>query len=553
MSDPEALLLEIDQLVASGDRALDGGDYHTARRSFEALVELLEANGFEHSGEALACMSKLGNIYYAEGDLKKARGLYSKLVLASVALLGEKHRDVISQMFMLAKICDELGDHEDAAALYSRVLTLADRFLKSNDPLKERIQTAYAASGASTTTLRQTMTLKADDIRTLAQQTQSAPDATLPAKLLKTDQFTASVVCSLVLIIGAVVWVLSLMSGSTSTDMTSIAKIEQGSARTFNSTDGSISIQLLQPPEGVVITDTEKIPFKYLSVEPSLSSISNVLEGMFAPRESWVALDGTELTFDDGHSLYTNDSPEFRTIEQMTTLVASLNDRYQKKKSYPSKIDDWKKFHDVTWINPATKKPTDPSLVTFSQYTGNEIIFGGAKSEEDIRLFLASGQRWYKEPEPSPCAINCCAVFSGAKLGDDYVADRFYMHGYDRNGRVLRGSRPGRYFYYVLHKGAATQASTDLMPVKTKVLEALANSRIYVYPKHASLLGIFPLRLYSAFLWFTSIATLFLLWLLFDARRRLEKPRALPSLIEMLTCAFILAWIGTSIVRLISN
>lgn len=546
MTEFEDLRERIAHLIALANKSFHEGDYPTARAHYERLRQVAGDEEMEYTLERIECLANLSAIYYAEGDLVKARRLYSRVVLATVRELGENHRDVISHMLMLAKVCDEMHDVEDAAGIFARVVNLADKFLKPNDPLCDRVHKAYSNSSASVNSLRQTLALKKLDLTD--GEVVTATEKKGKTKVVKHDVYAISTISSVTLILAAAAWMYVLFSGNQSQP---VSPATQAAAdQSYVSLDDSLQISF-KNHQGIARLGDQEFKFPIHEISAAPTSIPLVLEGMLAKNEVWIVRTENGLILDNGAFLYSESSPDWQSVKKIKEMAVAAGKCFEKEKTYPARKEDWEKYHDLSWFNPFTSKAGMPVLQVSSQYTGNDILFSGMTTNEQIATFLRAGGQWFKEANPEPGAIHALAVYSPKKIGERFVADRLYLHGFGRDNQVLRGAtQDSHYFVALSENGDFTDSDT-----KTNfadLVKSLPRAAVYVTAGEQYLLGLFHFRYLAHMIWGSGILILIGLWLLIDARKRNEKKTRLPTLLELLIAGSLLIWIGTLLVRAFS-
>ncbi|HEY9788483.1 MAG TPA: tetratricopeptide repeat protein [Candidatus Obscuribacterales bacterium] len=540
---------ELQSLLGRAAMAFGAGDDRTARKHYEQALGMIEEYGLDSTPEAIVCMKNLGEMCYADGDLPAALDVYSRLVMSSVSVYGESHRDVIANMFMLAKICDEMEQYEDASSIYARVLKLSERFLKLDDVLYQHIREAYSKRGAQQHSLRQTISSSAE-ISGLKQVTAvlASTEGEQRAHLMKRNQYLFSAIGSLVMLVLAVFW-LQWLSLDWKVGVTIEHKPAAVSGQAFQTPDGGLHMTLVDPAHGQISMGDKTVEFEYTSVNANIDSVTGLMGELFEPKQVWLEDTGYSLVAPEGTTLYLKDTPEVLVVEKMRQVAQALQNEYQQKQTYPQNAqEEWKTRQDIAWINPATRQPDRPTLQIFSQY---QITFSDAGKEEEFLESLKNGTRWNDEPSPAPAAIHCFGIYSGEKRGNEYPVNSLYMHGYDRLGRLIEGTTKGTYYYIALVRDKLIDSARD--PVK-RVNNPLPNTmngaHVYIAQQGEALFGVVPLKLFAPLLLGSVCALFLLLWLAIDLRQRVGNPKRLPTLIEVLLTLSIAVWIAWYAVRL---
>lgn len=681
---------ELQNILGRAAMAFSSNEDGQARQLFEKAMDLIDRCDLADYPESLVCMRNLATIYYADGDLERALDVYSRLVMSSEKQMGEGNREVIGNIFMLAKICDELEQYDDATSLYARVLKLSDKFIPKDDLLYRHIKDAYGQRNTGQKTLRQTVS-NTKDVGAFKQVTSaltSKPGAG-PGKieLLKRNQKALSALFSIVALAVAFVWFQwfavewnitpkGIMTADTQpgTDLhsqvpaaggdagdagdaggqayvsgmidgtpggagaapggastvsggavsggagaapgatqsserisgatagtakpgsgkstgksestaksksTAGASVRGGLATTkvataggetsnttgstispqgtqsppagsnpgFRSADGELSLVFLDQSRGFLKYGNESLEFDYKAVSSDFEGMKTLVAGLFTRKTCWLEATAEGIAADDGTILFNQDAPEVKVFEQLRKLQNYMQRLYAQNLSYPSKQASWKNDHHVSQINAFTGVPEKPSLQIFSKY---QITFGEASNDSEFPECLSKGQRWVDEPPGKPGVINCFAVYSGEKVGDDFPTHQFYAHGYGRDGRIIGSATGGKHFIG-LYKGKPIDPnriqSASGVP---ELIGTMRGATVYLTTQGDSFANMISLRDFAPTMLGLFALISFVLWLLVDMKRRLEDVRRPPTFIEIILVATVAMWIIWCVVRAIA-
>lgn len=557
---------QLQNLLGRAAMAFDEQNDGNARRLYEQGMDLIESYQLDNYPEAMVCMRNLATIYYADGRLEQALDVYSRLVMASGTQLGESNREVIGNMFMLAKICDELEQEEDASSLYTRVLKLADKHVARDDILYRHIKEAYAQRNTGQKQLRQTVSqtdTSSMGIKAVTGAlTGQSDDGPSRREVLKRHQVLISGVVSVVAVVLLFFWLqwlsvdwnlapkLPEVPVTKAPDAGGLNKVKNpADASAFRTADGAVKLVFDDKSHARLLYDQQELPFQFQPIGANFDGVGVLISGMFARKVCWMEVTPRGMMIGDNVLLFNSDAPEVKVVEQMEQMARILEMRYATRISYPSKIAQWKADYSMVRTNPIDGKSEHPSLQIFSKY---QITFGEASSDSEFPRCLSEGQRWADEPVAVPGGINCFAVYSGEKVGEEFPTHQFYAHGYDRNGQLIPASEKGQYHFIALINGKDFD-SKSLKPKGTRpsLVNTVAGAQVYMVNQGDMLLGVIPLNYIApAFLGGLALISVFS-FLTLDLRRRLNDVKRLPTVTEVATVITVILWIAWCAMRLL--
>lgn len=537
-------------------RAFDNADYLAAQRHYEDALDMMERNGLSESEQALACFKNLAAIYYSDGKLDKAITAYSRLVVTSEKLLGEGNRDVIANMFILAKVCDGAGATEDAANIYSRVLRLAEQNLPKGDILIKHIREAAAIRSAPQKEFKQKVTALELPKPAFKETMETLVGGGEPGgrkHLLKKNQVILSTIGSLVVAVIAAGWFLWMTAGTTFQAptapefMTDAFKVE---GQAFRTADGKVNLTIGEHNTGTLKTPLETLQFTYKTIDFSLEGMQTLVLGAFARKEFWLEQTPSGLAGPNGFLVHTDEAPEVKTVEQMRALGAHLEELYAKNGTFPPRLEKWTGDPAVKLINAITKQDMIPTYQLMSKF---QIVYPGVSNVEEFPKNLALGEQWNNAPEAGPGGINTFAIVTDKKVDDEfYRVSHVFMQGFDRKGKVIPSSVPGVYYFYCAMPANHMEGGDSAGDAYYKSLAATFNgANIFVVKEGAALFGLIPVKFTMPIIFGCLTGFSLLLWALIDAPKRLENRKMLPTLLEGMTVVFALIWIVWYVNRVI--
>jgi tetratricopeptide (TPR) repeat protein len=547
---------QLDGLLYMAGRAFDNADYLAAQRHYEDALDMMERNGLSETEQALACFKNLAAIYYSDGKLDKAITAYSRLVVTSEKLLGEGNRDVIANMFILAKVCDGAGATEDAANIYSRVLRLAEQNLPKGDILIKHIREAAAIRSAPQKEFKQKVTALELPKPAFKETMETLVGGGEPGgrkHLLKKNQVILSTLGSLLVAVIAAGWFMWMTAGTTFQAptapgiMTEAFKVE---GQAFRTADGKVNLTIGEQNTGSLKTPLETLQFKYKTIDFSLEGMQTLVLGAFARKEFWLEQTPSGLAGPNGFLVHTDEAPEVKTVEQMRALGAHLEELYAKNGTFPPRLEKWTGDPSVKLVNSITKQDMIPTYQLMSKY---QIVYPGVSNVEDFPKNLALGEQWNNAPEAGPGGINTFAIVTDKKVDEEFFrVSHVFMQGFDRKGKVIQSSIPNVYYFYCAMPANHMEGGDGAGDAYFKSLAATFNgANIFVVKEGAALFGLIPLKFTMPIIFGCLTGTSLLLWAFVDAAKRLENRKMLPTLLEVMTFIFALIWVVWYINRVI--
>ncbi|MCC6978903.1 MAG: tetratricopeptide repeat protein [Candidatus Melainabacteria bacterium] len=547
---------QLDGLLYMAGRAFDNADYLAAQRHYEDALDMMERNGLSETEQALACFKNLAAIYYSDGKLDKAITAYSRLVVTSEKLLGEGNRDVIANMFILAKVCDGAGATEDAANIYSRVLRLAEQNLPKGDILIKHIREAAAIRSAPQKEFKQKVTALELPKPAFKETMETLVGGGEPGgrkHLLKKNQVILSTLGSLLVAVIAAGWFMWMTAGTTFQAptapgiMTEAFKVE---GQAFRTADGKVNLTIGEHNTGSLKTPLETLQFKYKTIDFSLEGMQTLVLGAFARKEFWLEQTPSGLAGPNGFLVHTEEAPEVKTVEQMRALGAHLEEFYAKNGTFPPRLEKWTGDPAVKLVNSITKQDMIPTYQLMSKY---QIVYPGVSNVEDFPKNLALGEQWNNAPEAGPGGINTFAIVTDKKVDEEFFrVSHVFMQGFDRKGKVIQSSIPNVYYFYCAMPANHMEGGDGAGDAYFKSLAATFNgANIFVVKEGAALFGLIPLKFTMPIIFGCLTGTSLLLWAFVDAAKRLENRKMLPTLLEVMTFIFALIWVVWYVNRVI--
>jgi hypothetical protein len=202
--------------------------------------------------------------------------------------------------------------------------------------------------------------------------------------------------------------------------------------RHFKSTDGAKSLELTDKGP-VLISNGKAIHGKIKAVNDA--ELFSLAMAPPAKREIWLQKTDAGYVDQDGITLYGAGAPELQIAKKIDSYASLVAAKYKETKIYPSDVERLERLspRDFHYTNPFTGKSDQPS-VQYKRF---------AAADPTWTDHTRQAHTWQDEPPWKPGAIHCMCL--------DYC--RFFIRGFDRNGRPLFGSTPGVADYIELKDG----------------------------------------------------------------------------------------------------
>ncbi|HEY9731384.1 MAG TPA: tetratricopeptide repeat protein [Drouetiella sp.] len=237
-----------------------------------------------------------------------------------------------------------------------------------------------------------------------------------------------------VVVIVSVTWFAVIASSNSKAEKLSTAPIFMAPllTRTFSTADGSAMLAF--KPDGIEIRASNyKAQPKFFFWRGTTNDELRLLQGVLK-NCIWMKPSGEGITTAEGKIFYSPDAPETKVRAVMNTLKTNAMAYYSSAGSYPPP----EAVQPDRYTNPVTQR-IEPVNVC------NMVVSKDRPKEADTRLDLdlENGQLFNNEPAAKPGSVS---VFC-EQLGDPnhqpgapevVTTQSMYIHGFDRNGALLR-------------------------------------------------------------------------------------------------------------------
>jgi serine/threonine protein kinase len=127
-------LVEASILQTIGNTYADLGLYRDAELQLERALDLRRRVLGERHPDTLMSMNNLASLYMNQGELARAKPLFTELLDARRRVLGEEHPDTARTMNNLAMLYEYQGEYKLAEPLYTKALEIKRRVLGEDHP-----------------------------------------------------------------------------------------------------------------------------------------------------------------------------------------------------------------------------------------------------------------------------------------------------------------------------------------------------------------------------------------------------------------------------------
>lgn len=563
---------EVQVLLADADKAVSEQRFADAEPLLTRALELLKTPQGALDPDLANCLQKLSEVYCALDDFGKAAPIFERLLNLGEKMLGKHDPDIIVISYRLATAYELLGRSDEAGTMYARAVQNAEDGLGANDPLTKRFRDGYAGwlerrarptEGERIDFVQQAGYGGADGFRKrdnfkatkeLELELEAMPDesgatgpktrATLKVRVLKHlgrfGHIIIPAVCSLLLLIGASMWMQSLVKSSNSKGVKSDAEVYGRVGTTYTSLDKTVSISILNDNEVMVKMNGASAKMPYVLITNGLLDARKVVEGFFVPREKWYQFIDDQLVSQDGGKLYAKTAVEWRVVDGMHRIVDFVQNYFKMKGTYPSNADRWNSQLVAKWVNPITGRAEPIRLQSVSLDVGLAYIFGGSDTTKKVLDYLGMGTMWMDETKADKCSIKCLTTFGTDKSVDGFKSRDFYIHGFDRDSLVLSGPSVKEHVFVYLENGEDIMAQKAAAAAKDKASgEHMMPHRLYLV-RMKSEGDPFLVKDAGYFLVGGLAAFCFFLWALIDLPSRLKREGPNIRLLEILTVTLLL-------------
>jgi len=255
-------------------------------------------------------------------------------------------------------------------------------------------------------------------------------------------------VLGLIMLIGlAIFWIQNTKHNTDSNQLPLFVLNLQN--HSFTTADGSISINFTGA-QASISADGHRRKIKPRLWRDSVLDEISLIQGDLK-NSRWLTLVPAGLKDESGTTFYSEEAPERRVIVFMKQVADEAQQYYVQKSRFPTIPSD---LTQNSYSNPFTNKASALSISSFVDNKNTD-----ANKEAPLDLDLQSGTLFKKEEPLTAGVVHACSV-SGRPhyLSDqneyDWEVQSYYVHGADRDGKLIAGTGNNKVFLICLKNGA---------------------------------------------------------------------------------------------------
>jgi hypothetical protein len=581
----------IEDLLQEADQAKNAGDDEKAVQIYRRIIESCE-NDESQTSQLAYCLQELAQIYSQYGQQHEAIPLYKKLISLAGKILGEDHPDIINAGVNLARSYESNGQFERADEQYRLATGKAEKIFGISDSVSQEIRQEYFDAVANRQVvaddkLRHGLNLErasqTNPNNTITNQTAAKPTGPRPTKKysnlpqsnkIKKLRYVAESVeeqsgnllklqglkrhgkdifygFSVLLCIGAIFIAFSkLFVPNELPDSNLIAQRLIGSV--FRSVDGANGIQFLDNKYAVLLNDVHHRKIPYYLLKGGMQDLKDMILSMAVRKENWFQLNQDELTTENGNIYYSGNAPEFSLVQKIQNFAEFATRYYAQHGCYPDRADKFKNEPGLAYINPFDNKPELPLIRRLSASYARDAIFPGVKTEAtplDCYWYLRHGGNWRDDLINGIGKTSALSLFTSQRCADGYKVTEFYVHGFDRHGKIITAGKPETYYVIGLHLGKNLNDDNHERTAETEKASVHPPERIYITPGYG--VDVHFWRQFLTSILSGSVLVSLIAWLFLESKKRSQNPKRSLQPIEFIFIVCFAVWAYVSLIRLI--
>ncbi len=587
----------IEELLQEAEQFKSAGNEKQAALIYEQAIKICENDPHQVVQLAL-CLQELATIYSENKLYDKVIPLYQRLVTIGAKILGAEHPDVSLTLLSLARALEANKQYSQADEIYQLAASRAERTLGLAHPLAQEIRQEYfkilsnredvqedsvklglfplpasksesgppsvpsTTTGASPQGKKKTappvrkVSNQPKKIKNLRYGAESAEqEARHPFNIHTLDRRWPTIIYIISAIIGIAAIAISLSQLFISTDLpdpnvTAEHLIEKG---IYQSVDGLSGVHFIDNKYALMIGDVHHRKIPYYVLRGNLGDLWATFLSTIVPKENWYQLQLDELISEDGSVLYAGGASEFVLVEKIKLLAEFAKRYYANHSCYPDKTEKLAAEPKLTYINPFDSKAVLPVIKRVNGSFGRDTLFMGLNADASVNAcyrFLKQGGNWHDEVVNLPGRINALALFTTQRCADGYKVNEFYIHGFDRHGKLISSGEPYTAYLIGLYGGKDLE---DENKVRLKAMEHASvhpPNRIYVIPGCITDLQ-FAHQFGANFLGLCAIFSL-IIWIFLGLRKRRAQPRMPMQPVDWLFLLTSMCWAISTFIHMLS-
>ena len=581
----------IEDLLQEANQAKNAGDDEKAVQIYRRAIQLCESDESEASQLAF-CLQELAQIYIEYSQYSNAIPIYKQLIALGGKFLGVEHPDIIAAGVNLARAYETNGQFDLSDTEYKLATSKAEKVFGLSNPIAQEIRQEYFDAVADRQVvaddqLRHGLTLERasqnNSNSTFSNQQASKINESKPIKKysnlsqstkIKKLRYVAESVekqsgnllkmhslrrhgreifygLSVMLCIGAIFIAFSkLFVPNELPDSNLIAQRLIGGV--FKSVDGVNGIQFLDNRYAVLLNDVHHRKIPYFLLKGGMRDLKDMVFSMAVSKESWFQLNQDELTTDNGNIYYAGDAPEISLVKKMQNLADFAKRYYAQHGCYPDKAEKLKDEPGLAYINPFDNKAEMPVIKRLSASYARDAIFPGIKVEatpNECYMFLRHGGTWRDDLLNGIGKISALSLFTAQRCADGYKVTEFYIHGFDRHGKLITAGKPETSYAIGLNSGLDLNNDNHERIAETERASVHPPQRIYISP--GNVVDVHFWRQFLSSILSGSVVLSFAAWLFLESKKRKTDPKRSLQPIEFIFIVCFCVWAYIALVHLI--
>ena len=521
-------LIEIANALEQADLSLAAGHYSEAAVVYKQAYMLLEHAYGVNDPDTIACLQKLGDMYYMSGRYNDALPVYKRLLAIGSALLGTHHPDVLAMQKKVGNTIELIGGRQAAEEMndgasrlsHSSISALRLPRAQALTPPPERMEDAdhwtdefpfdpdvdsdADAAALQGSSLRRPTIGRAEgkrkaeekpkkdkkqkSVRDNGRQTDelrrpTAAPGLRGQSLNPRDQLISFIigngggVASLIVVIVLAVFGCIVMGKlNQQNGALNAANHAKAIAGRFKSSIYATADDARE----LILNKLNDASMKYppmattlvmpvVRAGPDWAEFFAVAISCLTKKDLWLEETPFGLKDEDGVNYYLSTSNEFGTASEMRRVAANAQNWFMAGQVYPQDPTFGQAFRTDKVEAAYDSFP----LITVVQLMGADtrpIFADTSKGSSNIIKDLQNPamSRWATEQPLRPGAIHCLSIKRGDLTPPTY---QFYMQGCDRNGQLLTSSLPGAAYLIAYDQGKAVKVpKASTIPASNRLI-----------------------------------------------------------------------------------
>lgn len=450
--DLKAISDAFDWYFSNANELFENEQYEEAEQDYRNALEKLVQLDKPKAEDEKKLLENLGEVYISLERPDLAVELYESLEEMRIKSSAPIPK-YLNALLLEGGNYEKRGYLKDAEPLYRKAVEIAGNYLELNDPLLKRANEACLRLTKEKTNLISRFTpgelerLKSDDesekaimhrkpviknkeqVDTQAQdiwfkkEEQSPPVASKAYSPVK--WWLIALIPLAALSFATVFYFKNLKTPISATVEDSIE---------FSTCDKKMSIALEHSGLMTLTSAKGKIEGTYRFIDESMSDYVALLVGHLRRKNQFLEVKSDDLVSLDGMDFYSKDSPENKIVKYMWRYSKLAQLYRNEHKKYPDDTRFFSKNSRITstYVNPFSSKREVA-----------EIVYATGSNNINLPRMISKNHMWKGQPAGRPGLIVC----------NNFEGSRFFIRGYDREGKLIPSATPGSGFFIELSYG----------------------------------------------------------------------------------------------------